>query len=172
MIKFLLRFITLLLGVGLTSWYWASRGYVVPLDIAVPSSVIIGWLLAGAPWLQESSKVGMKPSRKLTKTPIVITLAVLMIVAVRAQDKPAAVIPPASVYPLNTASSGNWVRINQAEQAENERHAKAVSEFNQLRVVMLQAAGIPEDAWPGCVIGAGGLVTCSKPEAKVESKKP
>lgn len=71
-----------------------------------------------------------------------------------------------AIYPLNAASSANWLRVSQAMQAENDRHNKEMARLNELGVFILQGAGIPEEAWSGCKMGDGGLVTCAKPPEK------
>ncbi len=75
--------------------------------------------------------------------------------------------PPATR--LNAEASSTWKRIDQAEQVENERHQREIDRLNELRVVMLQAAGVPKDAWAHCVIEAAGTVACFKPATAAAS---
>jgi hypothetical protein len=77
---------------------------------------------------------------------------------------------PEPVYKLNPASSLTWRQIDQAIQAENERHKKELERFGQLRAVMLEASNIPPEAWGTCAAAADGVVVCSKPKPEPSPK--
>ncbi len=102
-----------------------------------------------------------------TKTKNLITAALVLFVfaIIVVAQQPA-------ISRLNADASVTWNRINQAEKAENDRHQKELDRLNELRVVMLQAAGIPPDAWAGCAPDTAGAVVCQKPvTAKADKPK-
>ncbi len=75
---------------------------------------------------------------------------------------------------LNADASATWKRVDQAIQSENDRHQKEMERLAELRAVMLQAAGVPAEAWQYCAADANGIIVCQKPAvaaASPEKKK-
>lgn len=79
---------------------------------------------------------------------------------------------PDPIKRLNPDSSATWQRIDQAQQVENDRHDKEIARLNELRVVMLQAAGIPKEAWAHCTVESTGIVACVTPETAKAKPQP
>jgi hypothetical protein len=74
---------------------------------------------------------------------------------------------PETIYRLNPEASATWTQIGQSERAENERHDQELRRLNQLRAVMLQAAGVPSTEWdrPITTEASGVVALMPKPKA-------
>jgi hypothetical protein len=77
----------------------------------------------------------------------------------------------AQTFTLNAEASATWQRINQADAAERERHDREMGRLTDLRVAMLQGAGIPQEAWGSCTANKDGIVVCAKPQPSPAPKK-